>query len=471
MNAPALRDYQIAGVQQIRGAYAAGRRRVLFQLPTGGGKTICFAHILAGAAKRGSRVLVLVHRVELIAQVAGALELAGIAYGVIAPGRPETDDRVQIASVAALAHAHRLGRWRDRFDFIVVDECHHTVAGSWARVLASQPRAKMLGVTATPERLDGRGLGEIFDELIIGPPTGELIEADWLSKFTVYEPIADGPDMSAAKIRGGDFAVEAQRDAMDGVVVQSAVDEYARLCPGVPSVVFCVDRAHSEAVAQRFRAAGVRAQHLDGETPASERRTAIAGLANGSLDVICNCGLISEGIDVPSIGVVFLLRPTASPALYLQQVGRSLRPARGKERALILDFAGNVARHGLPDEPRQWSLDAKPRRPRERPDGPRLRRCKACTALNRPSARECANCGGNLKTPKERHELQVALEQAKRREEEDQIAMLPRYAQLDWAGGDERRLRTLARINGYKDGWVYYRLRDLAAQRGERANG
>jgi DNA repair protein RadD len=198
----------------------------------------------------------------------------------------------------------------------------------------------------------------------------------------------------------------------------------------------------------------------------------IAALGSGQLQVLCNCGLISEGVDVPNIAAVILLRPTASVGLYLQQVGRALRPSPGKDRAVILDFAGNVGRHGLPDAPRTWSLDAKPRRPRERPDGPRLRRCLSCSALNQAAAHTCMNCDGDLRTPKERREIEVALEQARRREEEDEVALWPRYAQLDWAGGDERRLRTIARINGYKDGWVYYRLRDLAAQqRGERAHG
>ncbi len=136
-------------------------------------------------------------------------------------------------------------------------------------------KRKDLGVTATPERLDGRGLGEQFDALVIGPSTAELIEAGWLSPAVVFEP-AQAPDMSAAKIRAGDFAVEDLRAVMDGVVVGAAVAEYQRICPGVPTVVFCVDMAHSEAVAERFRATGSRAAHVDGETPASDRRRAIA---------------------------------------------------------------------------------------------------------------------------------------------------------------------------------------------------
>ena len=350
MTAPTLRDYQLDGFKQIRDAYAEGVQRVLFVLPTGGGKRIIFTHILAGAARRGKRVLVVCHRQEIFEQAEASVALADVEYGKIAPGCSETDLPVQIAMVATLAQLKRLERWAGKFDLVIVDECHHSVAGSWARVIASQPRAKVLGVTATPERLDGRGLREQFDEMVIGPSTGDLIKAGWLAPFVVYEK-TEAPDMSAAKIRGGDYAAEDARAAMGGVVIQSAVDEYRRICPDVPTLAFCATIDHSQEVAERFRRHGVRAQHIDAETGASERRSAIAGLTDGSLDVITSVNLFGEGVDVPVLGAVLMLRPTASLALYLQQVGRSLRPAPGKV-AKILDFSGNVARHGLPDEPR-----------------------------------------------------------------------------------------------------------------------
>ena len=396
--------------------------------------------------------------------------MAGVPYGLIAPGLPETDAPVQLASVATLARPSRLERWRNRFDLIVVDEAHHSVAGSWARVIASQPRAKVLGVTATPARLDGRGLAEQFDVLVTGPQTADLIREEWLSDYVVYEPTAT-PDLSAARLRAGDFATEDLRQAMDGVVIGAAVTEYQRLCPGIPTVVFGVDVAHSQAVAQRFRDAGVRAKHVDGETPASDRRRAVAALGNGELEVLCNCSLFGEGVDVPVLGGVILLRPTASLALHLQMIGRALRPSAGKARAQILDFSGNCGRLGLPDEPRQWSLNSKPTRQRERSDGPRLRHCKTCSALNGAGAHSCANCGGDLRTVRERREIEIALEQAKRREEEDLVRSLSYRQRLEWAGGDERSLRLVERICGYKSGWAWHRLRELAEQRGVRANG
>ena len=464
MNAPQLRPYQVDAIAKICAAYEFGVRRVLFQLPTGAGKTVAFAHILAGAVKSGRRVLILAHRQEIIDQIETALTLTGVPYGIIAPGHIETDAPAQIASIGTLAR--RLERWRDRFDFLVIDECHHAIATSWAKVIASQSRAWILGCTATPERLDGRGMGEQFDELVVGPSTSELIEAGWLAGFVVFTP-ERGPDLSGARIRAGDFAVEDMRDAMGGVVIGAAVAEYRRLCAAAPAVAFCVDVEHSRAVADRFLAAGIRAAHVDGETPPADRRAAIAALGSGALDVLTNCGLISEGVDVPAVGAAILLRPTQSLGLYLQQIGRALRPAPGKDRALILDFAGNTMRHGLPDAPREWTLDAKPRRQRDEKDAPALRRCSACGVVNRPKATECVECGGDLRTPRERAEIEMRLQEERRREAIERLRRLPRWKQFQWAGADERRLQLVAEINGFKSGWVFHqRQRSLEQCRG-----
>jgi DNA repair protein RadD len=466
-----LRSYQKAAIADIRAAFSDGARRVLRVAPTGSGKTIEFIVVVVNAVKLGRRVLILAHRQELIDQISATLTLAGVPHGVIAPGFPEIDAPVQLASIATLVKPKRLERWRNRFDLVIVDEAHHVVARSWASVLVSQGRAKMLGVTATPERLDGRGLGEIFDRMVIGQTVAELIEAGWLSKFTVYEPIAGGPDMSGARVRAGDYAIEDQREAMSGVVIGAAVDEYTRICPGVQAVAYCIDIQHSHAVAERFRAVGVRAEHVDGETAASARRNAIASLGNGGIDVICNCGLISEGVDVPALGAVLMLRPTASLALYLQMVGRALRPVPGKV-AKILDFAGNTSSHGLPDEPRQWSLDAKPLKQRERTEGAGLRRCKACGVINRKGAHSCTECGSDLRTVRERAEIELRLREAREREDADLVRSLPYADRLLWAGGDPHRLGFVERVCNYKSGWAWHRAREIAArQQGARANG
>jgi len=321
------------------------------------------------------------------------------------------------------------------------------------------PRAKVLGVTATPERLDGRGLGDIFEDMVEGPRVAALIEGGFLSPFTVFAP-ADGPDMAGARIRAGDYAVEDIREAMGGVVIGAAVAEYQRLCGGAPAVTFCVDCDHSRAVAQALVAAGIRAAHVDGETPTQQRRELIAALGSGGLDVLCNCGLISEGVDVPAIGAAILLRPTVSLALYLQQVGRVLRPAPGKERALILDFAGNVLRHGLPDAPRAWSLESKPRRQRGESTEERARHCRACGAVVAPRSATCCECGADLRTRQERQEIEMRLAEARHAARRSEILHMSYRQRLAWANGDKANLALVAAVCGYHKGWVYYRLQD-----------
>jgi superfamily II DNA or RNA helicase len=449
---PILRSYQETGVDQLRAALLSGASRLCYVLPTGGGKTVVFAFLIASASAKGRRILILAHRIEIIEQIAVALDSFGVTHGIIAPDAEETDDAVQVASVASLNR--RLDRWRDSFDLVVIDEAHHAIAHSWAKIIASQPRAKFLGVTATPERLDGKGLGDVFEQMVEGPTIGELIDAGHLSPFTVFAPDAS-PDLSGVKTRLGDYELEGLRNAMGGVVIGAAVDEYLRLCPNTPAVCFCIDIAHSEQVAARFRAHGIRAAHLDGETPAPERRRIIAALGSSDLDVLCNCGIVSEGVDVPALGAAILLRPTQSLALHLQQCGRALRPAPGKDKALILDFAGNCMAHGLPDEPRDWSLESKARR--ERGKTPAMaKRCKECGALNRLAARVCIECGNDLTTPKERAEIAMRLREAESAALAREIRAMPYRARLRWADGDEERLRTVARACNYQRGWIYH---------------
>ena len=202
----------------------------------------------------------------------------------------------------------------------------------------------------------------------------------------------NSPDLSRVQIRAGDYAVEQLSDIMSGgMIVDGAVTEYERLCAGAPAIAFCVDIKHSKLVAEAFRRAGYRAEHVDGTTPRRARRELIAALDNGDLDILSNCGLISEGLDVPGVVAAILLRPTRSLALYLQMVGRALRP--GKPMAHVLDHAGNTYRHGLPTARRYWSLHG-----RQQPDGAAdgLVRCPHCGAMNERGTEVCENCGAQL---------------------------------------------------------------------------
>jgi superfamily II DNA or RNA helicase len=402
---------------------------------------------------RGERVLVLVHRVELLEQASRALQLHDVAHGVIAAGSPPSDQPVQVAMVATIAR--RLEAWRGWADLVIVDEAHHAVAGSWARVLASQPRARLLGVTATPERLDGRGLAECFDELIVGPQPRVLQDGGYLVRARVFEP-GLAPNLAGAKIKAGDYIVSDLRERGAIVSPESVVADWIRLADAAPALNFSPDIPHSHATIAAALAAGRRAAHLDGETSAADRREAIRALGAGELDLVSNVGLFAEGVDLPNVGVLLMSRPTASLGLYLQMVGRVLRPAPGKAHAVILDFVGNCGRHGLPDRDREWSLDSKSRKQRETSESSGLRRCTACSALNAPQAFDCAECGADLRTPRERHEVEIRLAEARRREAIQKLNARPYWWRLKWAGSDERRLRLLAEMHGYASGWVWH---------------
>jgi len=457
---PTLRSYQTAGVTAIRARFAEGASRVLFQSPTGSGKTVLFAFIVQNAAVRGNRVILLGHRQEIFEQIAAALTELGVPHGIIAAGYSETLAPVQVASVATLVR--RLDRLQHGVDLLVIDEAHHAVAGTWSRILTALPNTKVLGVTATPERLDGKGLGEIFDTLVIGPAVAELIEHGYLAPFTTYAP-SRALDLSRVRTRMGDYAVDQLADVMsDTVVIGSAVDEYARLCPGAPAVAFCVDIKHSETVAERFADAGYRAAHVDGETDKSERRKLIQALASGNLQTLTNCGLVSEGLDVPGVVAVILLRPTRSLTLHLQQVGRALRPASSKAKALILVHAQNSYRHGLPDAPRTWSLDG---RAQVRSPEPVVRRCPECGALVPIAALRCNECGIILREPAP-PVPRIEVRSGSLVEINHMRSTSYRQA-MRWAGESEDRLRLVASARGYKRGWVFHRLREMREEIGD----
>ena len=340
-----LRDYQQRGIADIRRLYSQGKRHVCYCAPTGAGKTIFFVDVAQKAAARKRRVVITVHRQELVEQTVEALADEGIEFGVIAAGYPENPDAlVQVAMVFTLAN--KLEQL-DGVELLIIDEAHHILAATWMAILAAALNAHVLGVTATAERLDGKGLHATFDALVVGPTVKELIAREYLSPFVVFAP--ERPvNLKHLRSMAGDYALNQLADRMNTkVVLDDVIAEYRKHLAGQSALAFCVTIKHSRAAAQAFRDAGIEAVHLDGDTPAAERRAIIARLESEPI-VVCNCGIIAEGLNVPSVAGVILLRPTKSLGLYLQQIGRALRPAPGKTRAVILDHAGNVYRHGFP---------------------------------------------------------------------------------------------------------------------------
>jgi superfamily II DNA or RNA helicase len=453
-----LRDYQQRDVARLQAAYAEGHQRVLYQLPTAGGKTVVFAHVLEGATRKNRRSAVLVHRRELIRQASDKLAFADVPHGIVAAGL-DRDHDVPVLVCSVQTAVHRLERL-PRFDFIVVDEAHHARAESWRKLLAAWPDAKLLGVTATPARTDGKGLGVaaggLFDTLVPGTSVIELQRAGYLAHIRCFVP-ARLIDTAGLRSRLGDYELSALAERARAVT-GDAIAEYRIHADHRPAIAFACTVAHAEAIAAAFAQAGYRAACVHGGTPTDERDARISGLATGAIEVLTSCDLISEGLDVPSVGAVILLRPTKSLVLAMQQIGRGMRPAPDKAHLVVLDHAGNVLRHGLPETERRWTLDGAPHRETvaEAPGW----RCEGCGCFNALADLECAACGAARPLPRRRtpQEIPGGLREISA----DHLARLVRmpYRSFIRTRRTEGELRAYAQAHGYKKGWVWYRLQE-----------
>jgi superfamily II DNA or RNA helicase len=273
---------------------------------------------------------------------------------------------------------------------VVWDECHHVASSTWSTLAASLSGALHIGLTATPQRLDGKGLGAYFDTLIQGPSVAVLTAQGWLSPYRYYAPTLT--DLSAVHRVAGDYNKREAADVMQqSTVVGDAVSHYQQHGNGGRALVFAWSIEASKDIADSFTAAGIEAEHVDGETARVARGYALRRFRDGQLRVLCNVDLFGEGLDVPAVDAVFLLRPTASLGLYLQQVGRGLRPAAGKPFVRIFDHVNNWQRHGLPDDARTWTLTGDTTRTRI--SEPMGKRCAVCFGVSRVGAPRCALCG------------------------------------------------------------------------------
>ena len=451
-----LRDYQQKAVADIRESFLKNSRSPLLVLPTGGGKTVVFSYIAATTAARGKRVLILVHRIELLRQTSEALRKSGVRHGLVNPKfTPDLSAPVQVASVQTIIKRLHLFK---SFDLIVVDEAHHALATTWKRIIDHYSMARVLGVTATPCRADGTGLGieagGVFDDIIIGPQVSDLIAKGFLVKPVIYAP-AERLDLSGLRTKMGDYDNAQLENLMDKpTITGDAVSHYKKLCDGVPAVAFCVSVRHAQHVAEEFRRAGYRAYHADGSLDDDVRKRILNGLGNGTVDVVTSCDLISEGTDIPAIGAAILLRPTQSLGLYLQQVGRALRPCAGKERAVILDHVGNVLTHGLPDEIREWSLEGEQRKKKKKEDKEKtiqVKQCEKCYAIHEP-APICPVCG-HIYEVKENAPQQVDGE-LRELSADDRLRLKKAKITEQARAQSLEELERIASQRGYKPGWA-----------------
>lgn len=392
-----LRPYQTDLVDRTRAALAR-HKSVLVQLATGGGKTGLASFMLGRAAERGKRSVFTVHRQELLEQTQKTFAEFGIPCGVVAPGHyPRPHELVQIASIDTLRSRLKRGKPVPPADMLVVDEAHHLAAPTWQFVKGSYAEKnagiRTIGLSASPERRDGKGLDDQFDVMVEGPSVRWLMDNGFLADYRAFAPSA--PDLSGVHTVKGDYDKAEAEAAMDkSSITGDAIDHYIRHARGRKFIAFCVSIKHSLHTMEQFRAAGVACWHVDGETDRAERKMAMDDFRRGDLQGLLNVDLFGEGLDVPDAEVMIGLRPTKSLALFLQQCGRVLRPQPGKT-ALILDHGSNLARHGLVDDERHWSLQGRKARKKieeDAEDNVQTRQCPACFYVHRP-APSCPACG------------------------------------------------------------------------------
>jgi superfamily II DNA or RNA helicase len=345
-------------------------------------------------------------------------------------------------------------------DLVIVDEAHHCRARTYQRLMQAYPGAVILGMTATPCRGDGRGLGDVFETIVECPPVAELIAGGYLVPTIVYAPTR--PDLSGVRVERGDY-VESQLAAKmnDQHLVGDVVSHWHRLADRRRTVVFATGVAHSVHLRDEFRASGVWAEHIDGSTPVEQRDAILARLADGTVEVVCNAMVLTEGWDQPTVSCLVLARPTKHMGLYRQMVGRVLRPAPGKTDALILDHAGAVFEHGFVEEPVVWALaqDRRAENPVHRARGqyraPALVTCPECSAV-RLEGRPCSACGWRPQPKAEPVEIVEG--------ELGHVDRTKRVAAKDYSKADmlrwQRELAYIAIERGYRPGWSAHKFKE-----------
>ena len=445
-----LRDYQEDLITELRNRLLAGKKRPVVQAPTGAGKTVIAAAIIKMALDRNKKVLFTVPALSLIDQSVERFQQNGIdCIGVVQGSHEMTDYRqpVQVCSVQTLAR-----RIIPRADLVIVDECH-TMFKLYERWMADPEwqGVPFVGLTATPW---AKGMGKIWDDLVVATTTEDLINRGTLSDFKVYAPAH--PDLSGVKTVAGDYDLQGLAAAMDqGNLVADIVTTWLEKGQDRSTVCFCVNRIHAKNVQSQFLKAGVAAEYMDAYTDLGERAEIIRRFENGDTKIICNVGVLTTGFD-SDVRCIILARPTKSEMLYVQMIGRGLRKAEGKDHLLILDHSDTTLRLGFVTDIGRAKLDdGTHRRSESERKAPLPKECPKCAFLKPPKTKACPSCGFVAeavdKTEVEDGEL-YELTRGKK----------PLPSEMTMAAKQQffSELVTHALARGYKKGWAAYAYRD-----------
>lgn len=416
-----LRDYQIDLIDKVDNAFK-NYRKVLLVAPCGSGKTVIASSLIQSEYFDNHKVWFIVHRKELLDQAEQTFKNLGL---------PE--DSCKVYMIQSLKN--KLSKITEKPDIIVTDEAHHSTSNTYKRLVDAFQSTRILGLTATPTRLGGSPLGDLFDTMIQGVSANDLIKRKYLADYDYYAPKVD-LDFTEARIVAGDYS-KADIDMLMNKpkIYGDILNNFKTLAANRKTIAYCSSIEYSKKIAEMFNDNGFKAVHFDGSTPKKERDKIIQDFRDGKIQILCNVDLVGEGFDVPDCECVLLLRPTQSLSLYIQQATRCLRPNENK-KAIIIDFVGNAYRHGMPTEDRKWTLTEKIKCSNKSGEPEILvRQCTNCFKCYQGTARVCPYCEyDNGKTRKQISE-EEALElekitEIKKKEAKREQAMAHDYESL-----------------------------------------
>lgn len=445
-----LRPYQEDLIDRTRQALRRNKR-VLMQAPTGAGKTAITVYMMSRAAEAGKTSVMAVHQNELLTQTSNALWAGKLEHGMIASGKTRSYMAAQVASVQTWVR--RMDQYSEP-DLIIIDECHRSAASTYQKILEQYPNARVIGLTATPQRTDGKGLDGTYTELVQGPTIRQLIDAGYLCEYEIFAP-PSSLDLSEVKTKMGDYDKKQLEHEVDKpTITGDAVATYNKHANGKRAAVMCVSIRHAEHVMESYNAAGVPAEMLEGKMTNKEREAVIDRFRSGETLIVTAVQLLIEGLDLPAIEVIQWLRPTQSLIVYLQGNGRGFRVANGKEKLIILDQVANYKRHGLPDDDREWTLEGRKKGKKRKADEEAdvsIQQCKHCFHIFRPGVAVCPSCGKPVEV-RQKAEIEVVDGELERI---DVTALRKQAKQEQGAARDLADLVKLGQRRGMKNAAIW----------------
>ena len=442
MAAIKLRDYQHKTVELLRESFRTGHRTPLVRLPTGSGKTAIAGEIINMALAKGKKVAFIVDRIALVDQASAHLFSIGVDHGIIQGNNPLTDyaKPVQVVSIQTM---NRRRPWE--FDLAIIDEAH-IVFKAHKKIINDWNNIPFIGLSATPF---SKGLGLVYDDLINSISMPELIEQGYLVDAEAFGP--SKPDMTGVKTTGNDYnKKEAGERANDPKLVASIVSTWQKLSNKRQTICFATNVLHSKYIVEQFKLVNVKAAHIDAYTHSDDRRETIEQFKRGEIKILSSVGVLTTGFDAPNAEVAILARPTKSLMLHIQMIGRVLRPFEGKDKALILDHAGNIERLGFHTDPLPETLDMGEKTEQDKRE--KLPKpCPECNYLK--TTPKCPECGFVAEFTKENEIFEEAgeLRSLKKANRESTPA-----EKIAFYGG----LKTYAYNKGYAQGWSSHKYRE-----------